>query len=880
MPYRLLLSFLLSLLLAAPLAAQQRYELNTGWQALPRAKVPADGPALSRPAYALAGWLPAVVPGTVLTTQLENRQIPDPFFGMNNQRIPDIYTTGREYYTYWFVKDFAEMPADKAGQVWLHLRGVNYGCEVYLNGRKLNPRTHYGMFLRQTYNITPYLAADGRNRLAVLVLPPDPVGKPGGQGGDGTIARNVASQYVAGWDWIQPVRDRNTGIWDQVTIEKTGAVDLRNPHVVPRVPGVRQVGGAQAPASVAVAAELVNPTDKAVTGVLEGVLDGRTVTQKVKLPARSTQQVSLPALVVLNPKLWWPNGYGAQPLYSLKLRFLVKNDVSDEETVAVGLREITTSWNAKTQSRQVLVNGQRVFVRGGNWILSDALLRLSAARYDAEVRLHRDMNLNLLRVWGGALLERPEFYAACDKYGLLVIQDFWMSGDANGRWVDPAKKDDQWTRRRYPDDHRLFITSAADQVKLIRNHASLAMWCGGNEITPPKDILTALADSILPRLDGTRWLIPYSNSDSLSLNPFGGNGDGPYGIQPIRRFWAERTFPFNSEVGSVGAGDYESLARFIPKENLVAPRWNPARRPAETVDSVWDYHLYISYEDHLLPYGAPRDARDFGRKAQLVNYNQYRALMEGFSAHMWDWYTGTIIWKTQNPWTALRGQMYDYYLDPNAGLYGLRTAGEALHVMYNPVDTMVMFVNNTFEVKRDLMLTVDAYDMAGQKTSLGQVIVEVNPSMAKNYLPINAAIRRLARAQGMFLSVQLLDMQKQPVSRNFYWLPDVQGQYSGLQALPPAALQVAARQTAPSAVTVTLTNPPGQPVAFFNRLSLVNPQTQERLLPVFYSDNYVSVPPGEQRTVRLDCSPAAGAAAPAVAVEGWNVARQLVPVGQ
>ncbi|MEJ7659230.1 MAG: glycoside hydrolase family 2 TIM barrel-domain containing protein [Hymenobacter sp.] len=236
----------------------------------------------------------------------------------------------------------------------------------------------------------------------------------------------------------------------------------------------------------------------------------------------------------------------------------------DEETVPVGIREITTNWNARTQSRQVLVNRQRIFIKGGNWILSDALLRLSVARYDAEVRLHRDANLNLLRVWGGGILERPEFYAACDQYGLLVMQDFWMSGDANGRWQDPAKKDDQWTRRQYPDNHRLFINSAADQVKMIRNYASLAMWCGGNEITPPKDILAALADSILPQLDGTRWLAPYSNSDSLSFNFLGGNGDGPYGIQPIRRFWAERTFPFNTEVGSVGTGDYESLARFLP----------------------------------------------------------------------------------------------------------------------------------------------------------------------------------------------------------------------------------------------------------------------------------------------------------------------------
>ena len=875
--------FLLPLLLligARPLAAQQHYELHTGWQCLPIAKVAAEGAQLSQPTYALADWLPAVVPGTVLTTQLENKQVPDPFYGMNNERIPDIYRTGRAYYTYWFVKEFKELPAVGSGQVWLNLRGVNYSCEVFLNGRKLNKHTHYGMFLRQAYNITPYLARNGRNRLAVLVYPPDPVGNPnGGQGGDGTIARSVAHQYVAGWDWIQPIRDRNTGIWDKVTIEKTGAINLKNPHVVTRVPGVRRSSGPQQPAILEVTAELENPTARPIAGVLRYTIAGRQVSQPVRVPARTTQLVRLPTLTLQNPQLWWPNNYGPQHLYPLKLQVLAgAKTVSDEETVQVGVREIGRQWNERTQSMRVLLNGQKIFIKGGNWIISDAMLRFSPARYDAEIRFHRDMNLNLIRVWGGALVERPEFYEACDKYGLLVMQDFWMSGDANGRWEDPAKLDDQWTRRRYPDDHRLFINSAADQIKLVRNHASLAMWCGGNEITPPHDILTALQDTLLPRLDGTRWFIPFSNADSMSTNTLGGSGDGPYGIQSISQFWGHRTFPFNSEIGSVGAGDYESLARFLPPANLVPPRYlGLSSQPTEQVDSVWNYHKYISYENHLLPYGAPTDMRDFGRKAQFVNYDQYRALMEGFSAHMWSWYTGSIIWKTQNPWTALRGQMYDYYLDPNACLYGLRSGSEPLHAMYNPVDSTVMITNNLFETKRDLMLVVDTYDMAGKKNNITQVIVEINPSMAKNILPINRIVRRLGKEKGLFLSLQLLDLNKQVVSRNFYWLPDASGQYSGLQSLAKAPVQLAARSVAPGQVSVRVRNPAGGPVAFFIRLALVDPATQQRILPVFYSDNYLSVLPGETRTILLDCP--SSVAVPLVSVEGWNVDKVLVGEG-
>ncbi|QKZ12140.1 glycoside hydrolase family 2 protein [Spirosoma sp. KUDC1026] len=854
---------------------QTQYELNSGWQCSPIGKTKDQGTAISVPSYALTGWQPAVVPGTVLTTMLANKQVPDPFYGMNNNKIPDIFNTGRDYYTYWFVKDFQE--SNKAGeQVWLNFRGINYSCDVFLNGHKLNSKPYTGMFLRKSFNVTPFLQKDGKNRLAVIVYPPDPVGNPnGGQGGDGTIARNVAHQYVAGWDWIQPIRDRNTGIWDKVTIEKTGAVNVKNPHVVTSVPGIRQPEGAQKTATVTVSAELENASATKQEGTLTYTMNGQTVTKKVSLPPRTTTTIELPVLTVANPKLWWPSGYGEQHLYPASVKFQTgAKTVSDEEKLIVGIREIQTEWNTTTRSRQILVNGQKVFIKGANWIISDAMLRFTPERYDAEMRYHRDMNLNLIRIWGGALTERPEFYQACDKYGLLVMQDFWGSGDCNGRWVDPMKKDDQWTRRKYPDDHSLFLTSAADQIKMIRNHASLAMWCGGNEITLPQDIMNPLRDSILPKLDGTRWFIDYSNSDEMSYNFLGGNGDGPYGIQPISKFWSYRTWPFNSEVGSVGVSDYTSLERFIPKENMVVPVF---KNNKSEVDSVWDYHKYIGYDASIDPYGKAKDVRDFAKKAQLVNYDQYRALMEGFSSHMWDWYTGTIIWKTQNPWTAMRGQMYDYYLDPNAGLYGLHSGSEPLHIMYNPIDSMVMVVNNTFKFHRDMMMVVKLYDMDGKETTLTQVFSEIGPSLVRPYVPIGRALKQLTKDKGGFLVLQLLDLDKKPISENTYWLPDAKGEHSGLQQIAKAPLQLKARQAGKGKVEVTLTNPAGGPVAFFNRLSLVDSQTKTRLLPVFYSDNYVTVAPGQQKTITMEYTPTTSGTT-MVSLEGWNVADQFVPV--
>jgi hypothetical protein len=293
---------------------------------------------------------------------------------------------------------------------------------------------------------------------------------------------------------------------------------------------------------------------------------------------------------------------------------------------------------------------------------------------------------------------------------------------------------------------------------------------------------------------------------------------------------------------------------------------------------VWDYHKYIGYDGAIAPYGEPTDARDFGKKAQLVNYDQYRALMEGFTSHMWDWYTGTIIWKTQNPWTALRGQMYDYYLDPNACLYGLHNGSEPLHIMFNPVDSMVMVANNTFTFQRDMMMVIKVYDMAGKDSTLTQVFSEIGPTLVRPYVPIGRTLSALARDKGAFLSLRLLDLNKKPISENLYWLPDATGTYSGLQQMARATVKIATRSIEKGKLEVTLTNPAGNPVAFFNRLSLLDPQTKKRVLPVFYSDNYVSVLPGEQKTVIIDYTPTPNA--PLVSVEGWNVPEQTVAIGK
>ena len=711
------------------------------------------------------------------------------------------------------------------------------------------------------------------------MYPPDPVGNPnGGQGGDGTIAHNITNQYVAGWDWIQPVRDRNTGIWDKVLIKKTKQVTISNTHVMTSVPGTPTSQGKQAAAIINATTEIENTSGVIVNGTLVWEIEGHKVTAALSLvPGR--QVIGMLPITLHDPKLWWPNGYGRQDLYKLKVQFLVDGKVlSDEEQVTVGVRQIDAVWNAHTKSRELRVNGQRIFIKGGNRILSDELLRFTNERYDAEIRMHRDMNLNMIRVWGGGITERPEFYDACDKYGLLVMQDFWVSGDCNGRWDDPMKLEDTLARRNYPDDHRLLAASLADQVKMLRNHPSLAIWCGGNEIRLPADVLIPFRDSVLPKLDGTRIFFEYSNDDSMSYQ----SGDGPYTIQPDSFFWAHRSFPFNSEVGSVGIGDYESIERFIPKQNMVVPEYDKKNKKWQ-VDPVWQYHKYVGYDSAIEVYGHPKDVQDFAKKAQLVNYNQYRALMEGATAHMWDWYTGIIEWKTQNPWTAMVGQMYDVYLDPNACMYGLQEGAKPVHIMYDPVREEILLVNTTADTVRDIMVeAVPYYKFGYGSPALKRVSIPPDTCIVfrpdvRDTLRGRADVQHFSSEGGIFLELTLSDTDRNLIDENVYFLPDEKGSYKLLNDLKYNNIIASAKYINDGEVEVKIKNDKNNFFAFFNRISIVDKKTKRRILPAFSNNNYISVFYGWEKTMRITFKPEQGVT-PMVAIEGWNTGLRYIDI--
>ncbi|KAM7278691.1 hypothetical protein ACFE04_005825 [Oxalis oulophora] len=794
--------------------------LDSGWLAARSTELDLTGTQLTTthpPTTTTNPWMEAVVPGTVLATLVKNNVAPDPFYGLQNDAIIDIADSGREHYTFWFFTTFTCKPSGML-HVDLNFRAINYSAQLYLNGHeRLLPK---GMFRRHSLDITDILHPDGHNLLAVLLHPPDHPGAippQGGQGGDHEIGKDVAAQYVEGWDWIAPIRDRNTGIWDEVSISITGPVKIIDPHLVSTFHDHykrvylytttelenRSAWVAECSLTIQVATELEG----------DFCLVEHHQTQHVSIPPKSRITYTFPELFFYKPNLWWPNGMGKQSLYKVAITVDVKgHGESDMWNHQFGFRKIESHIDKTTGGRLFKVNGEPVFIRGGNWILSDGLLRLSGKRYETDIKFHADMNFNMIRCWGGGLAERPEFYHYCDIYGLLVWQEFWITGDVDGRGVPVSNLNG-------PLDHDLFLLCARDTVKLLRNHSSLALWVGGNEQIPPKDINTALKNDLKLHphfennnetkkedlspstkdpsqyLDGTRIYVQGSMWDGFA-NGKGDFTDGPYEIQNPENFFKDDFYEygFNPEVGSVGMPVAATIRATMPPEGWKIPLFRKLSNGyiEEIPNPIWKYHKYIPYSkpglvhDQIELYGMPKDLDDFCLKAQLANYIQYRALLEGWTSHMWTKFTGVLIWKTQNPWTGLRGQFYDHLLDQTAGFYGCRSAAEPTHVQLNLstyfIEVAFAVVNTTSEILSNVAIEASVWDLDGtcpfykvyENLSIPAKrtvpIIEMKYPKSKNPKPV------------YFLLLKLYHMSDDGIiSRNFYWLHLSGGDYKLLE---------------------------------------------------------------------------------------------------
>ena len=249
-----------------------------------------------------------------------------------------------------------------------------------------------------------------------------------------------------------------------------------------------------------------------------------------------------------NPRLWWPNGYGDQPLYTLKLRFETGGKVSDSKSFTFGIRKIsyviTNAIDSTNPMLTLYVNGRRVLIRGGNWGMAEGKLNCDAAGYDLRVRLHHDANLNMIRNWVGMVGDEA-FYDDCDRYGILIWDDFWLANPVDGP---------------NPTDDEMFMANARDKIRRVRSHSSLALYCGRNEGLPPPELDLAMR-SATRELDGTRYYIPHSAAGAVT-------GYGPYDDRNPEWYFANRGKTLHSELGIVAVPSVESMRAMMSATNL------------------------------------------------------------------------------------------------------------------------------------------------------------------------------------------------------------------------------------------------------------------------------------------------------------------------
>ena len=839
--------------------------LEDGWaiQASGRCAVAAE--AIATVGFDTTGWQATSAPATVMAALVRNGAVPDPFAGRNLETI-DVDQFRQPW---WYRTEFPVDRVTAASHVRLVLEGINYSADVWLNGRRLADRTEIrGAFRVFAIDVSGRMR-EGANALAIRVHPPVP--------GDFTIG------FV---DWNPPPPDRNMGIWRPVKLRVSDAVALDDVFVRPALDEKLQH------ATLTVAATLTNATDRAVETALSGAIEERRFSRAFTLAPGERRVVTLtaaeiPELRLDHPQLWWPNNLGEPNLYALELAALVRGQVSDRQSVTFGVRTVADYVNEQGH-RGYTVNGRPVLIKGGGWV-DDLFLREDPARMEAELAYARHLNLNTIRLegfWGSS----QRLYDLADRYGLLVMAGFscqWEWEDYLGKKVDET-----YGGVQSAEDVALVSGYFRDQVTWLRNHPSIFVWVVGSDMLPKPELEKAYR-ATLAEIDPSRPLLAACSTRTSEVSgPSGVKMNGPYDyVTP--NYWYEDTehggaFGFNTETGpGPQPPPLASLERMLPREHL----W--------PIDALWDYHCarnefkdmhrYVNALEKR--YGKPASVAEFARTAQLANYEAMRAMFEAFMVRR-PATTGIIQWMYNAAWPKLYWQLYDYYLMPNGAYFGARTACRPRNLIYDYRANAVWAVNEgpqplaaaTAEIK-----VLDLHSKVVLATSR-TVAVAIDAPVKVLDLPALAGL-----APVYFLDLRLKAADGTPLASSFYWLSTKKdvldpaasewfvtpnkafADFTALGKLPAAEVAVAQSVEAAGEqmrVRLTLTNR-SDVIAFFIELKLVGEQSGKTILPVLWDDNYLSLLPGESRTLTAAVASAALAGErPVARLSGWNVKAQ------
>lgn len=849
------------------------------WQMKRASEINAAGEDISQVTYKTDSWQPATIPGTVLNSLVSNGEFPEPYFGQNNKRvnklIPDIADVGRDFYHFWYRTTFSA-PKDFAGKkVWLEFDGINYVADVWFNGHRLG--SIKGMFLQKKFEITPYLNMDGENCLAVSV---EPVEFPGTMksrskentaanenrnGGDGKIGKNVTMLMTAGWDFTfhDGIRDRNTGIWRDVRVTATGPVTLEHPFVKSNLP-IPELS----PARETISVELSNSDDNEKLVELLAEIENTSVTlrKKVNLKAGEKKEVTFTPeeydqLIIDNPKLWWPINKGEQHLYTLNLKVLLNGQVSDATSKRFGIRDIRSDRNTPDQSRIFYVNGKRLFIRGSNWI-PEAMLRTSKERTYAQLRYTKQAGINMLRLWGGGISESDYFFDLCDEMGFLVWHEFWMTGDTNP-----------------PADTAVYFGNVRSTIERIRNHPSLAYYVSSNEQDNILDI-----KPILDKLDGTRGY-------QFQSECCGVHDGSPYKYENPMQYYdntasnrGSRIDGFCPEYGTTCLPVIESLRKMMDEKDL----WPINKETWDYLDGNGFHNITTKYNTAVEQYGKAENIEDYAEKGQLVGAVAYRSIWENWNYNKYEYgdrfASGILFWYHNSPIPQVCSRMWDWYLEPTAALYFAQDALEPLHAQFDFIKNTVSVYNECYKDFDELQVNFRLINMDMKTVVEKETHINIaEDAVANDVLKIDIPKDKLTPVH--FIKLEIYDKNGNRISDTFYWRSTdeykgpwtvggpLHGGFETLNKLSKVQLDSQVKRKAANGkiiYTVNLSNKTGE-LAFFTRLKLVNKKDGSLVNPVFYSDNYFSLLPGESKEITIECQSENDKYD--VVLEGFNVDR-------
>jgi hypothetical protein len=853
------------------------YTINNGWEL-------ADGETVingsQSPLLATANtskWYNATVPGTVLTTLVDQGVYPDPYIGLNNMAIPD--TLARK--DWWYRLSF-DAPKQEAGKLaWLQFNGINYKAQVWLNGVMLG--TINGAFVRGVFDVTKHLKATGKNILAVHILPPANPGIPheqsnlAGMGPNGGQLALDGPTFISseGWDWVPGIRDRNIGIWQDVQLKYTGAVTLSDPQIITSLPLPDTTS-----ASITIKATVKNHTATASDVTLSGSIENIKFSTVVMLQPNEEKQVILApqthaSLQVKNPRLWWPNGYGRPELYNLNLQLTSKNNVLDEAKVRFGIREFSyelmadapqqKSWRfdysptkmeqhvplldntkrrdigsrifissirdgintSKFTSLQdtanpylvVKVNGRKIFCKGGNWGMDDGMKRVSKERLEPAFKLHREANYNMIRNWTGESTQES-FYALADEYGLLVWNDFWISTE--GYNLNPI-------------DQQLWLANSLEVIRRFRNHASIAIWCPRNEGYAPSGIEDELAMQLAVE-DGTRHYI--GNSREMNLRQ---SGDWHY-VENYKEYFTKYADGFSTEIGTFSVPVASTIRKFIKPQD----QW--------PINDVWHYHDlhsnnqnlpgYLKAVDSL--YGKATGLDDFSKKVQLINYDTHRAMFEAWNSKQWDNASGVLLWMTHPAWPSMIWQTYSWDFETHGSYFGAKKACEPLHIQMNLHDNKIIVTNQSLNSYDGAVAIINIFDVNGKSVYTNSHTVNVPMNNKVDVIKLDPPSMNLPTVY--MIRLQLTNKSGSVLDENSYW--KTSNEFTAFNQLSNVSLTGKAINVSATKAMVMLENKSNVP-AIGIKLNLVD-EANNIVLPAYFSDGYFTLLPGEQKNIMVE----------------------------